>query len=150
MNYPKYDAVTTKPDFTGFSFVSNGDKGQFPIGVQFTLFVEPSLYNLGFGLLDENGQIDDSIVLNNGDRSKILATVAGLVQIFLKQHPSVSVFFAGSTPARTRLYRRAISINYQELKEVLNIIGIADDSNNSLEPFTPGKNYLAFIVKNKF
>lgn len=82
MNYPKYDTVTTKSDFTGFSFISSGDKGDFQIGVQFTIFVEPSLYNLGFGVLDENGEIDDSIVLNNGDRNKILATVAGWRKFF--------------------------------------------------------------------
>lgn len=150
MNYPKYDTVITKLDFTGFSFTSSGDKGQFQIGVQFTLFVEPSLYNLGFGVLDENGEIDDSIVLNNGDRNKILATVAGVAQIFLHQHPKTSIFFAGNTSARTRLYRRAISINYHELNKSFNIVGIADDLENSLESFVPGKNYLAFIVQNKF
>ena len=150
MQYPKYETLLTKPDFTGFTFISIGPNGNFEIEVQFTPIIESEeviFYNLGFGAIDKSGELDDTIILNNGDRNKIIATIAGLTMIFLKQYPTASVFFSGSTPARTRLYRRSIAINIEELKHDFEIIGIPKDERKKPELFVPDEDYVAFLVR---
>ena len=114
MNYPRYQTLTVSPDYTIYTFTSSGLKGDFEIEVQFIPIEDTNYYNLGFGALDDNRQIDDTIVLNNGDRDKILATVAGFVKEFLDKYTKARVAFTGSTPSRTRLYRRALSLNLDE------------------------------------
>jgi hypothetical protein len=42
------------------------------------------IYNLGFGVITDSGEIDDIITLDNNDRNRILATIAGLVDDFLQ------------------------------------------------------------------
>ncbi len=150
MQYPKYQALTTKPDFTGFSFISMGPKGNFEIEVQFTFILQNEdsiFYNLGFGTIAKNGELNDAVVLNNGDRDKILATIVGFIVIFFEQYPTASIFFSGSTPARTRLYRRAITLNLKELQRDFEIIGIPSNSDEKPNLFVRGKEYLAFLVR---
>lgn len=74
------------------------------------------LYNLGFGDLNkETIEVDYSNVSNNGDKVKILPTVAECVQIFLLIHPSFAVIARVSTNSRTRPYQIAISRFYSEI-----------------------------------
>jgi hypothetical protein len=149
MQYPKYQTLSVSPDYTIYTFISSGTKGEFEIEVQFTPIEETGYYNLGFGALDDNRQIDDTIILNNGDRDKILATVAGFAKEFLDKHPHAAVAFSGSSPARTRLYRRAISINLEELSLEFEILGFLQDEDLTLEAFRPANNYTAFVVKKR-
>ena len=147
MQYPKYPVLNTSPDNTVFSFVSTGPNGDFVIEVQFTPINGTILFNLGFGVKSENGEIDDIIAINNGDRDKILATVAGFVKDFGQTYPYTVIFFSGSTLARTRLYRRAISINYNQLKNDFEILGLPFGSSFEAENFSPTGNYEAFLIR---
>ena len=146
MQNPKYDTLTVSPDARNYTFISAGPRGDFEIEVQFTAIGNTNFYNLGFGVLNQCGEIDDTIVLNNNDRDKILATVAGFVKIFLESYLNAAVLFSGSTLARTRLYRRAISLKYEKLQEDFNIFGVISYDNGRYEVFDPAGQYEAFLV----
>lgn len=73
------------------------------------------VYNLSFGNVTLDGEMSSYAVSDNGDRNKILATVAYAVEIYLEQYPDRYVFFTGSTDGRTRLYRMAVALNFTEL-----------------------------------
>ena len=61
------------------------------------------------------------------------------------------VFFKGSTLGRTRLYRRAISVNLEELSETFTIFGaIKNDFGNIISvPFKSNEDFFGFILKRK-
>ena len=146
MQYPKYQALTVSPDAKTYTFVSSGPKGDFNVGVEFTFIQSPNFFNLGFGVLNEWGETDDLIILDNGDRNKILATVAGFFKMFFESYPDALVLFSGNTLARTRLYRRAISLNYEELQKDFNIFGVISYDSGEYEIFNASKEYEAFLV----
>lgn len=149
MQYPKYQTLTVSSDAKNYTFLSSGPKGEFKIQAQFLQIENSDVYNLGFGALDAEGSVNDTIILNNGDRDKILATIAGFVSIFFETYHSTSLFFSGSTPSRTRLYRRAISLNLKELQESFEILGITY-AEEAYEDFNPSKDYDAFLVRKLF
>lgn len=95
--------------------------------------------------------LDDSIITNNGNRNKILATVASSVYIFTEKYPKKMVFFKGSALARTRLYRRALSINLEELSETFIIFGSIKNElgNVNSVPFKSNGDFFGFIIKRK-
>ena len=93
-----------------FEFVSIGSKGKITKLVQYTLTNYKDLYNLGFGDKDiETGGIDDTVISNNGDSEKVLATVVGTLYAFIDKHKDAMIYATGSTKSRTRLYRMGIT-----------------------------------------
>ena len=155
MNIPNYD-LRTNTEFTLFEFKSNGPKGEIVKGIAYSAIQSEVLYNLGFGDLFfdpiKNGfVINDLIVSDNVDRNAVLATVAKSAYIFTEKYPTRSVFFKGSTKTRTRLYRRAISINLKELSETFHIFGAMKDENGAILdiPFDSNGDFYGFIIKRK-
>jgi hypothetical protein len=155
MNIPNYD-LRTNTEFTLFEFKSNGPKGEIVKGIAYSAIQSEVLYNLGFGDLFfdpiKNGfVINDLIVSDNADRNAVLATVAKSAYIFTEKYPNRSVFFKGSTKGRTRLYRRAISINLKELSETFHIFGAMKDENGAILdiPFDSNGDFYGFIIKRK-
>lgn len=101
-------------------------------------------FNLGFGDFDPStGAISDLSKSNNGDREKILATIAKIVLVFTDHFPDVMVYAQGSTEARTRLYQMGISNNLTEISEKLEIYGY---SLHEWHKFEKHVNYEAFMV----
>ena len=115
--------------------------------VQFIYDEQRSVFNLGFGIIRADGSIDDLATNDNQDRDKILATIAELVYEFTARHPKQFVGFTGSTKERTRLYRMALTLNYEELSKTFDIFGITEEK--EMEVFRKGKSYYAFLVKRK-
>lgn len=155
MNIPKYDFLTNT-DLTLFRFESNGSSGEIVKGIAYTVTKDETLYNLGFGdlIFDpiQNGYIiDDLAVSNNGDRNTVLATVAKSAYKFSEKYPERNIFIKGSTKARTRLYRRAITLNLEELSETFHIFGAMRDENGDVfdVPFDPNGDFYGFIIKRK-
>ena len=66
-----------------FEFTSIGKNGRIPKIVQYTPTNYKDLYNLGFGDKNEIGEIDDTVISNNGDSEKVLATVVASLYAFL-------------------------------------------------------------------
>ncbi len=124
MKYEKY-AIEASDLFLKYKFQSNGLKGLITKQILYSEFAEhPDVYNLALGDVDKNGDFDDDVVTNNGDREKVLATVALTVMKFFEAYPEKWIFMTGSTEVRTRLYSIAITKNLNELESSLNLFGL--------------------------
>jgi hypothetical protein len=128
MNYERYTDLEISTDSLEYKFISTGPKGEIIKVIQFSQTSEPTIYNLAFGNLTINGDIDDITVNDNKDRNKILATIAFAVYDFTERKYGITLFFTGSTPERTRLYRMAISLNLNELRKDFHIYGLVKDA----------------------
>jgi hypothetical protein len=151
MNYEKYPDVIVNSDFLQYEFISIGPKGEVKKCIQFTETNNPSIFNLAFGNLLNDGSINDLTIDNNLDRNKILATVVSTVYEFCSFYPEKWVFFNGSTIGRTRLYRMAITINLEELSNDFDILGVLKNWDGEFVnvPFKKETNYFGFLVKLK-
>ncbi|OMP74806.1 hypothetical protein [[Flexibacter] sp. ATCC 35208] len=108
-----YNFTFNKEDAT-FQFDSIGPKGKIRKLISYILFDRMDdgtpVLNLAFGDLEGNDQnISDTVISNNPDRDKVLATVARTVLQIIDSYNKVGIIAQGSTPSRTRLYQ--ISIN---------------------------------------
>lgn len=143
--YEGYDYTDTSSDSTVYEFISIGPNGYIKKIVQFNKTYEKDVYNLAFGNLAIDGSIDDYTTNNNKDRDKILSTIASIGDDFTSRFPNCYVFFVGSTKERTRLYRMAISVNYEALVKTFTIWGLKEDGN--FELFRKNKHYEGFLTK---
>ena len=143
MNQERYK-VSIDANSEIYEFLSIGRNGEIAKIVQYSpIDADKQFFNLGFGDKDlTTGKIDDLSVSNNGDTQKILATVAATLVHFTERYPAVWIFTAGSTPARTRLYRMGIT---NHLKEISNQFEIEGLTNEGWQPFEVGVNYNAFL-----
>lgn len=155
MNHLQYDLYRNS-NTTIFEFKSRGPNGEITKVIIFNITQSKEIYNLAFGDLIYNEVqkkyiLDDSIITNNGDRNIILATVAKSVYIFTEKYPERMIFFKGSTLGRTRLYRRAISINLEELSETFTIFGATRNELGTVisTPFKSNGDFFGFIIKRK-
>jgi hypothetical protein len=111
---------------TRYEFVSEGAAGAIKKVVLYE-YISDNFFNLGFGDWNEAlGRIDDSIRSNNGDRDKVLATVAATAVEFTNQ--------------------MGIAYNLEEIQEDFEIEGLTKDR---WEPFQRGRNYNAFSVRRR-
>lgn len=150
MKYERYTELLVTKDYLEFEFNSIGPKGSIRKLIQFTETPDKSIVNLAFGNKLEDGSIDDLARDDNKDRNKILATVVTVVKLYFGKYPDKCIFFKGSSPERTRLYRMAITINLEELSIDFEIIGTLTDKHTSDNvPFEKGINFLGFLVKPK-
>ncbi len=150
MEYEKYNNVVSSSDNLEFQFDSEGPKGKIKKVVQFVQTQNKNIYNLAFGNLNEDGTIDDETANDNKDRNKILATVAATVYEFTYRYPAITVFFCGSTPERTRLYRMALTVNFDALKKDFVIYGVLKGIDTFEKvTFRKGVDYFGFMVKRK-
>lgn len=145
--YPGYISLDISTDATVFEFTSTGPKGDIKKIIQFVATTAEGVYNLTFGNQMQNGQIDDITINNNKDRDKILATVATTVFNFTERFPECYVFFTGSSAERTRLYRMALTLNYEELIQTFDIWGLVDGA--GFENFQKHRTYNGFLIRRK-
>jgi hypothetical protein len=104
-------------------------------------------FNLGFSDLKEDGTLSDIVTSNNQDTERVLATVAHAVIAFTNYFPDALIQAEGSTPSRTRRYQMGINKYRKEIDLLFNVFGLTE--NKGFEPFTHGKNYMAFAVTRK-
>ena len=146
MRLPKY-RLKAERSLMVFEFISQGPKGQIPKLVKYSETNLKDMYNLAFGDKDsKTGQINDTIISNNGDSDMVLATVDSTVYAFTDKYPDTWVFATGSTKARTRLYRMGITKYITEIKKDFQVFGLRDDE---WEKFEKEVDYDAFLVKRK-
>ena len=145
MHHARYRIVTSDNPCV-YMFFSEGPKGKIAKGVFYTQIIE-NLYNLGFGDLTEDLQdLNDFSRSNNGDRDKVLATVAFTAFDFTNRFPDGAIFIQGSTSGRTRLYQMGIAANLPEIAQNFVIKGFI---NKDWELFSPARKYEAFLVSRK-
>lgn len=147
MNLPQYDIYFNEENPNTFEFVSEGKNGKIKKLVVYQEMTQ-GVFNLAFGDKDlETGLLDDKSISDNGDTEKVLATVVLTVFIFTNKYPNAYIFATGSTPARTRLYRRSIFKFLEEAKENFFIYGMLETE--ELEEFIPNKEYSSFVIQRK-
>lgn len=108
------------------------------------------MFHLSFGDLEDDGSMNVTANSNNGDLIKVLATVIQIVKEFTKEHPRAKIFFAGSTPTRTSLYRRIIKTYYHTFSNEFIISALIELPEGFAErPFDPYPpiNIWYFILK---
>lgn len=146
MNLERYNYSTIN-HFKEYEFYSEGPKGKIRKTIRFTKLNDETstTYNLGFGdKHPDTGLVDDNIVTDNKDRSKVLATVAYSVIEFSKHHNNPFIIATGNTPARTRLYQMGIAGLLEEIKIDFQLYGWVD---SSWQAFQRKINYKAFLIK---
>jgi hypothetical protein len=104
------------------------------------------IFNLSLVDKNEEGTVSDMVVSNNNDMEKVLSTVIQTLPAFFTEFQGSKIFFSGSTPARTRLYRIVIAKYYHEFERDYSIFGFL---NQEAERFEKGKNYEAFLIVKK-
>jgi hypothetical protein len=149
MNYDVYTEIEADSKYSRFEFMSEGYNGKIPKRIEFTSTQWPGVYNLAFGDIKENGDLDDLIISNNGDRNKILATIVKVVESYTNKYPDRWIYFEGSTEHRTRLYRMAISIYLDELSILFEFFAEVKGQVGYVK-FCKELNVNAFLIKRKF
>jgi hypothetical protein len=145
MDLERY-AIESYDENTYFEFFSEGINGRIKKTVEYTEIAD-GLFNLAFGDWNEiQERMTDTSRTNNGDRDKVLATVAATAFIFLKTYPKAALHIEGSSPARTRLYQMAINNNWHKINHQFIIRGYCNDT---WEHFQKGRNYKAIMIKKK-
>jgi hypothetical protein len=93
---------------TRYTFTSWGINGEILKAVEFNIFPADNIFILSFGDIKKDGSIDDLVMSNNNDIPKIIATVVVIVKEFMAENRDATIFFTGSSPIRTSLYRRVL------------------------------------------
>ncbi|MBO9631700.1 MAG: hypothetical protein J7578_01185 [Chitinophagaceae bacterium] len=144
-------AFEANDDLASYVFESHDPKGIIKKVVNYTevgFWNGLKVYNLAFGDWDESSdRIDDSTVSNNGDRDKILATVASTALAFLARNGEMAVVAQGATPVRTRLYQMGVNAHLADIEKHFKVYGIKDKEPPA--PFQSGVNYQAILVVKK-
>lgn len=146
MQYEVYKNLYIKDAYSIFDFFSIGPRGIILKRIVFIPTTSARVYNLSFGDVTLNGEMSSYSVSDNGDRNKILATVAYAVDIYLEEYPDRYVFFTGSTDGRTRLYRMAVALNFDELSLKFDIYCQTD---RGIIPFQKNIPTTGILVKRK-
>jgi hypothetical protein len=105
----------------------------------------PPVFNVTLGdVKSETGEVDTLVISDNGDRDKILRTVAESITLFCRRYPQVYVLVSGNSPARNRLYRMIISNRIDEIRQYCEIYGMIGLRGY---PFRADQNYNGFLAK---
>jgi hypothetical protein len=146
MMLPHYE-LKSDESLTVFEFVSVGGRGDIAKIVQYSETNLKDFYNLGFGDKDlQTGEVDDTVISDNGDGQKVLATVAATVYAFTDKYPQAWIYATGSTKSRTRLYRIGLTNNLDEITEDFELYG---QRKGEWQEFVRGVEYEAFLVRRK-
>ena len=156
MNYDHYHNLSFTEDYHLFLFYSEGPKGRLRKLVAYTPLKNlPDGYNLGFGTLkiNEEGKeyLDGDEISDNGDRNKILATIALTAFTFIDNYPNKKIYLTGSDKVRTRLYQMAINHAFDILSEKFIIYGNTSINRHeyNLQPLNKGTNYTGFLAERR-
>ena len=144
MTHPFYQ-FTSSTEALRFEFESVGHSIIHKV-IVYQKLPFPDVYNLALGDIDEQGMADYKITSDNGDRDWVLATVVQTLIAFLERYPQASIFIAGSTPSRTRLYRGIIALELEDIQKRFDVMGV---TGSGTEPFEPNKSYAAFVISLK-
>jgi len=146
MKLPKYPLASSDKMMT-FEFISEGPKGLIHKLVRYQPTNLKDVYNLAFGDKDNTtGNIDDTVISNNADGEKVLATVVATIYAFTDKYPDVWIYATGSTKSRTRLYRMGISKFITDVDEDFEVLGELSDN---WDIFRKNVEYEGFLVRRK-
>lgn len=86
----------------------------------------PNVFNLGFGPLGDDGEINDQINLKHKNVSKVFSTVLFFAITFLEENNDkpYSIGIDGSNEIRAYLYHRMFRYNNEHLSDTILTVGI--------------------------
>lgn len=124
-----YEISNISPDFKSFEFTSIAkDDTKILLYVVITSGSNPfcpTVFNLGFGPLNEDGTINDRISVNHRDNAKVYSTLLLGALTFLKNSTSgVLLGIDGSDKIRSYLYYKLLQINHDYLIQHFRLIGV--------------------------
>lgn len=154
MNFPSYK-LSANADLTLFEFTSTGKNGIIQKAIKYTQTSNQQVYNMGFGDIiysnEQTGEveIDDEAVSNNGDISKVLASVASSVYAFTERYPDALILFGGSNKAKMRLYRMILSKHFNAITKTFLLFGAKHNERGQLIncPFSITNDAEGYFVK---
>lgn len=144
MNFANYELEASNNDTVySFSDTVSGIEYNYRI-IYAPIPNNPTIYNLGFGLIDLNDQLDDEAEPNINNLAKVIKTVGLTIYEFTNAYPERSVYFSGNTKQKQFLYDRVIRNNYELLSKTFKIYG--QDHTSQFVEYKPNATYLAFIL----
>src|SRR5688572_11332466 len=84
----------------------------------------PEIFNLAFGPVTKEGEIDDQARLCHQDHAKVFSTVLLAALNFLRKNKDKYIGIDGSTDARAYMYYRCIQSNFDYLDQFFEVYGI--------------------------
>ena len=146
MILPRYE-LNSNASMMTFGFTSVGTKGEIQKIIIYTETNVKGFYNLGFGdKISETNTIDDTVVSNNGDSQRVLATVAATVYAFTDHYINAWIYVKGSTKSRTRLYRMGLTMYLEEISQDFEVYG---QRGGEWQMFVKGVEYNAFAARRR-
>lgn len=123
-----YPTDDISPDLrvTTFRTVLN-DGSELPLKVEIESEAEellPDVYNLAFGPMNAQEEIDDKAQVSHQDYSKCFSTILFSGVTYLQSNPDDYLGVDGSDNRRATLYYRQIQTNYDYLEQFFEIYGI--------------------------
>lgn len=123
-----YDAKSVSENLDYFIFDSELKNGDY-VELHVLITEHPdeylkNVFNLGFGPLDSNGEIDDKCKLKHKDTSKLFSTLILFGITFLNENKDSFIGIDGSDDLRAYFYHRMFRYNLEDLKHLLTFIGV--------------------------
>jgi hypothetical protein len=124
------DANSVSEDLTRFTFNSELRDGNV---VELHVLISehpdpllPGVYNLAFGPLRKDNEIDDKITLRHKNVNKVFSTVLLFAITFLENYRDENYFIGidGSNEIRANLYHRMFRYNYDHLSDMIVTVGV--------------------------
>lgn len=123
-----YDIAPVPEDFNTSTFRTElADGSTIPLQIKISSKaheLSKNVFNLAFGPLGRNGQIDDAIELEHRDYSKVFSTILSEAHTYLLNNPEHSLGIDGSDNRRAYLYHRLIKGNFEYLSKYFNLYGM--------------------------
>jgi hypothetical protein len=123
-----YDIIDSRADLKLHKFntiLSGGDKLTLGISInEQPHHLLPDVYNLAFGPIDDNNNIDDSVQIKHENLSKTFSTIVLTALTFLNENPATYLGIDGSNNARAYMYYRCVNNNYNYLTKYFKLFGV--------------------------
>jgi hypothetical protein len=132
-------------DATQFVFFSEGSKGRVMKAVIISPY-DRNRWNLAFGDVQPDGEIDDIVMTNNNDVAKVIGTVAQAALLFSERHPECSLVIYPVDEKRKRLYNLVFQRRFKEIQAIFEILG---KQKGLWKPYSPKLEFDAFELFRK-
>ncbi len=92
MGYDTYE-LESKESMITFEFISKGPNGAIKKRVHYQKMIGRKIYNLALGDVNEESyNFDTTVISNNNDTEKVLATVVATIYAFTNLNPDARIY----------------------------------------------------------
>ena len=125
-----FDATTASEDLKRFTFNSELKDGNV---IELHVLISehpdpllPDVFNLAFGPLGNDNEIDDKITVRHKNVNKVFSTILLFAITFLEDNNDKTYFIGidGSNEIRANLYHRMFRYNYKHLSDTIVTVGV--------------------------